>query len=104
MIRFLRTVRLTGVPSTAMQVMNELVPRYVERIRSWPGVAGCTVSVGMSGPTAMLYWQTTCPDMASLEKALAAAATDEEFAALDRASDKVADWSSMHDVVLRDIA
>jgi hypothetical protein len=103
MVRFVRTVRVAGCWSNIGPTL-QVVPRFVERIRSWPGVAGCTASVSMTGPTATIYFMTTCSDMAALQTALAHSAADEQYAALHKQYDAMFEWSSMHDVMLQDIA
>jgi hypothetical protein len=60
--------------------------------------------MSMTGPTAVIYFLTACADMATLEKALAQSATDEQYASLHKAYDNLFEWSSMHDVMLREIA
>lgn len=103
MIRFLKTVRVAGCWSNTGPTLA-VVPKFVERIRSWPGVDECSASLSMTGPTAVIYFLTTCQSMAALETALAHAASDQDYLELHKKYDGLFEWSSMHDVLLQGVA
>ena len=103
MVKFLRTVRIAGCWSNIGPTLA-VIPRFVERIRSWPGVLECTASMSMSGPTAVIYFMTSCADMGALESALAHSAADAEYLARHQQHDALFDWTSMHDVLLTEVA
>ena len=103
MVTFLRTVRIAGCWSNIGPTLA-VVPAFVERIRSWPGVTDCRASMSMTGPTAVIYFLTTCADMASLQTALGQSAADADYLALHQQHDALFDWSTMHDVLLTEVS